>query len=472
MTDVLEKWVEKEKRLAKLSKRRYLHFDKRIWFERNIKFFKKYFASKGVVTHSFYPFIKSDIITPRYKKTGEFDSNNKAIRKREDKVRPIVYASHFDSYIYSYYSTVLTYKYKKLLNKHSLNDCVLAYLDTGKSNIDHAHESFEFIKNKGQCTALAFDISGFFDGLDHEILKNLWSVTIGKGGRLPADHFAVYKSLTDYHFVKKETIYSSFPNLEVKQKKRESIDRLCTPKDFREIIRRNGHIERNSFTNQLEGSSRFGNSCGIPQGTPISACLSNIYMMNFDRTLDKLLKERNGLYRRYCDDILVVCDTEEAEEIKKFVLSEILKYELVINESKTEVTVFENTSNGLVGFARKGKEKNLQYLGFEFNGRNTYIRSSSMSRYYKRMTARIRENLKAAYGKNSIGNNVFRKKLYNRYTSKGERNFISYARRAAEKMNSETIHKQYKSSLEKVKKKMEEKKNYFEKSKKIERKKK
>ena len=49
----------------------------------------------------------------------------------------------------------------------------------------------------------------------------------------------------------------------------------------------------------------------------------------------------------------------------------------------------------------------MQYLGFEFNGENAYIRSSSLSRYYRRMTARIRENLKAAYGNNSIGSKIY-----------------------------------------------------------------
>jgi hypothetical protein len=86
------------------------------------------------------------------------------------------------------------------------------------------------------------------------------------------------------------------------------------------------------------------------------------------------------------------------------------------------------------------------------------------------MSARIRENIKAAYGKNSIGDKVFRKKLYNRYTEKGERNFITYAKRAAEKMNSDTIKKQYKNSMDKVKGKFDKKKAVFEtkkKSKKI-----
>ena len=85
-----------------------------------------------------------------------------------------------------------------------------------------------------------------------------------------------------------------------------------------------------------------------------------------------------------------------------------------------------------------------------------------MSRYFRRLTARIRENLKAAYGKNAIGDTVFRKKLNNRYTEKGDRNFISYAERAAEHMKSQTIGKQYKNSIKKVKTQFEKKKKEFE----------
>jgi hypothetical protein len=78
------------------------------------------------------------------------------------------------------------------------------------------------------------------------------------------------------------------------------------------------------------------------------------------------------------------------------------------------------------------------------------------------MTSRIRENLKAAYGKNSIGEKVFRKKLLNRYTDKGTRNFITYAQRAMEHMGSDTIKKQYKNSMKKVIARFEKKKKFFE----------
>lgn len=465
--DIFDDWFEKEKKLSKSGKRKYLHFDNRINIRNEELFFKEYFQNRGVEKHSFYPFIRNDIVTPRYKKKGVDLVTKKPIRERENKSRPIVYAAHFDAIIYSYYSALLNYRYKKLLNKYSLNECVLAYIDNGKSNINHVDDVFNFIKEKGECTAFAFDISSFFDCLDHELLKKMWAVVLGKRGKIPKHHYVVFKSLTKYQFVRRDNILNVFQNLINKKKSGHKPKRICTPEEFRDVIRGNELIESNTFVNKIVSSNRYGMSCGIPQGTPMSACLSNIYMLNFDRTLNEIIQSKGGLYRRYSDDILVVCESNEAHEIKQIILNEIIKCEMLINDEKTEMTIFRSEERGLIGYDEDNQERNLQYLGFEFNGRNVYIRSSSMSRYYKRMTTRIRENLKAAYGKKSIGHHVFRKKLYNRYSSKGERNFISYAKRASATMNSSTIHRQYKASIEKVRKRMDEKKLFFEQSRKI-----
>lgn len=455
-------WVEKEKRASKAKKRKYPHFDPKISFYRNISFFKSYFSSKdNVAQHSFYPFIRMVIETPRFKKTGIDGPNGKPIRKIISKPRPLAYAAHFDAFIYSYYSTLLTARYENKIKKWGIFDNVLAYIEKGESNIEFAHEVFEYIKAKGECTALAFDISSFFDGLDHDHLKKMWSRVINKV-ELPIDHYKVFKSLTDYIYVDKLDLEKEFPYLVTNSQKQIPIAKICEPSEFRERVRKKGMIKQNPFKIKVKESERLGIKCGIPQGSPISACLSNIYMIEFDIRTKQAIDKLKGLYRRYCDDIVIVVDTKDAAYARKLILDEIKRYHLEINDDKTEITIFKPNSKGeLRAYNENDDFHNLQYLGFEFNGQNTYIRSSSMSRYFKRMTARIRENLKAAYGNNSIGDKVFRKKLYNRYTEKGERNFISYAERASEHMNSKTISNQYKNSMEKVKSKLDKKKKDF-----------
>ena len=125
-------------------------------------------------------------------------------------------------------------------------------------------------------------------------------------------------------------------------------------------------------------------------------------------------------------------------------------YEIEVQDKKTEVVLFKKDNKGIFrGFNLKKIEKsrggldeiirsddvkfhkNIQYLGFEFNGSNVYIRSSSMSRYYRRMSKKIDVTVKRAYGNNSKANKIFKKKLYRKYTHLGKRNFITYARNAA-----------------------------------------
>ncbi|MDF2435769.1 MAG: hypothetical protein K0Q95_145 [Bacteroidota bacterium] len=457
------KWIEKEERAALSKKRRYAHFDPKIDFLKNVHPLKNFLADpKKVAAHAFYPFIKSDIIVPRYKKTGQLNETGKPIRKLDKKIRPIAYAAHYDAFIYSWYSTLLSENYEKKTKELGIYECVLAYLEKDKSNIEFAHEVFEYIKTKGECVALAFDITSFFDGLDHLQLKKMWALILN-APRLPEDHFNVYRAITSYTTVEKQTVEAEF-GIAIKREKGRKIVRLCSPQDFREKVRGGGMIEKNPFINKVKGSTRYGNVCGIPQGSPISACLSNIYMLEFDVYINELIIRLGGMYRRYCDDIVVVVKIEDADQVKDTILKTIVDYHLEINDTKTEVTYFKKYGERLKGLdsnSSTGRERNMQYLGFEFNGENAYIRASSLSRYHRRMTARIRENLKAAYGQNSIGSKIFRKKLYNRYTEKGERNFISYAERAHEHMESKTIYDQVKNSLKKVNKKLAQKNTTF-----------
>lgn len=188
---------------------------------------------------------------------------------------------------------------------------------------------------------------------------------------------------------------------------------------------------------------------GIPQGSSMSALLSNIYLIDFDEWLFDLGKKNNFKYYRYCDDLLIICDTKDAKTFNDLVLKEIKKYKLVIQDKKTEYLEFKHNSKGKIRSFNKKKinienasltnaneqkyYKNLQYLGFEFNGENVYIRPGSLSRYFRKMKRRIVKTVMMSYSKNGKSDKIFKKQLYERYSHLGKRNFLSYARNSAKK---------------------------------------
>ncbi|MFL5740570.1 MAG: hypothetical protein ACJ75B_10165, partial [Flavisolibacter sp.] len=172
----IHEWIEKQIDYQRKKKGRYLHFDRAVKLidrdgkpdERRIEWLINYFtdAEENIPKHSFYPFIKSDIESPRVK----HQKDPKTGKKKpviEKKVRPIAYASHFDALIYSGYSHQLTEKYQALLPEWGIEDCVLAYLSKdGQCNVHYAHKVFRYINekvnNEEECVAIAFDLSSYF----------------------------------------------------------------------------------------------------------------------------------------------------------------------------------------------------------------------------------------------------------------------------------------------------------------------
>jgi RNA-directed DNA polymerase len=73
----------------------------------------------------------------------------------------------------------------------------------------------------------------------------------------------------------------------------------------------------------------------------------------------------------------------------------------------------------------------VQYLGFEFNGKNVLIRPSSLSRFFWKLNYRLQRTVIMAYSPKSKSNQIFLRQIYERYTHLGERNFLTYAYNAA-----------------------------------------
>jgi RNA-directed DNA polymerase len=377
-----------------------------------------------VAKHSFFPFINFSVKTFKVKR---HETTNKV--HRVAKIRPIAYASHVDSHIYAYYAHNLSKIYEESINQRGLNDCVLAFRPLAKSNIDFANEAFSKIKESKICYVLALDITGFFDNIDHCLLKKTWSELLG-ADKLPSDHWAIFKSLTQFASVNQVTLYDLL-GISLNNKKSGG-PKLCSIQDFRDKVRPANLISANRSKK------------GIPQGSPISALLSNIYMIDFDVILKNYADSCDGHYLRYCDDILLIVPPSRKFEVESIAINEIKKLQLDINSKKTDRVNFYFDEHGAFT-----ANKPLQYLGFMYDGKKIILRSASLAKYFDKIKRGVR-TAKATMSKRNIARqnrgviekDLFRKSLYKRYTYLGRRNFISYGFTAARKMNSPAIRKQ------------------------------
>ena len=78
---------------------------------------------------------------------------------------------------------------------------------------------------------------------------------------------------------------------------------------------------------------------GIPQGSPISPLLSNLYMRRFVLTWKKLGLERSLGSRivTYADDLVILCKSGKAEEALQWMRTIMGKLKLTVNEEKTRI---------------------------------------------------------------------------------------------------------------------------------------
>ncbi len=405
-----------------------------------------------IATHAFLPLIFRSLKTERCRRNPE-DSSNK--RMREPKERPICYANHLDANIYSYYASILAKKYDLYVKDKPFDKSITAYRqlevdDEGKSrnkcNIDFAKDVFEYIKEN--CTAnglavLTFDVEKFFDNLDPKILKKCWIRVLGSGCCLPADHYAVYKNVVRYSYVHEKELFNLFKDEIPCAKKdgtlvKRKIMRSCYMHNHNAMgycdktgikkIRESGIITEHRKDSSIDEKLR---TRGIPQGLPISSVLANAYMLDFDSAIYEKMSQVDGLYNRYCDDVIVVCPIEQTDLIKNYILDQIKKLKLNIQERKTNVYYFRKQTNGSLHCEHSilGKRKALEFLGFQFDGQRILLKSSSVSSFYCKMMRSVHRGGIYAMNINSPEiYKLFTRRLYKRFTRFGMRRNLKYKR--------------------------------------------
>ncbi|MDX2306311.1 MAG: reverse transcriptase domain-containing protein [Microscillaceae bacterium] len=413
-----------------------------------------------ISTHSFLPFIHKVIKKRRFRKSYDEVGNLLNDGKRvvlKPKERDIFYASHLDSCVFSYYGYLLGKKYEKSLEKKDLVEIVTAYrrvpifengkLVRNKCNIDFANDIFNFIRQNQdkELITLTFDIKNFFDSLDHEILKKAWCNVLNQS-KLDDDHYNVYRNITKFSFVEEKDLFNLFKDKIIVKTKTGSIRKkkvsklkymysqnaiaFCERKDIH-IIRKKSLIRNNKY---FESKLR---NFGICQGSSISPILANIYMLEFDEFLNSELKKMAGLYRRYSDDMVIVCAKENKTNIISLVkdnLRDLAKLE--IQDQKTQAFHFYKENDRLVCLQEfneiinsNSKKRNFEYLGFSFDGEKAWLKTSTLAKFYRKMKLNVRRG--KYYSKvinNDTRGQIFKRRIYKKFSYVGARRYFKYER--------------------------------------------
>jgi uncharacterized protein YqgV (UPF0045/DUF77 family) len=141
------------------------------------------------------------------------------------------------------------------------------------------------------------------------------------------------------------------------------------------------------------------------------------------------VQECKGFYRRYSDDIMIICKPEQKLEILEFIERSIKESHVEISRAKTEEYLFKELKISSkvtrlscihIGEHCCTIDKPLTYLGFEFHGYKTLLKSANIAKFYRRMIFSVK--IKARRAKKIQNNNetdrpvIFRRRLQRKYS--------------------------------------------------------
>lgn len=318
--------------------------------------------------------------------------------------------------------------YNKRVERDGISDVAVAYrTDLHVSNIELAKRAIDFIRGHSPCYVMIGDFTHFFDELDHKYLKKQWCSLLNVPV-LPEDHYKIYRSITKFRKVELTDLLAihNLKDTKADRKKLNSLSKVLTTEQFK--------ANKALITTNKEGK-------GIPQGSPISALLANVYMLDVDKHVHDQVVALNGLYMRYSDDFIIVLpDLPEktAEDILRGISDQINQTDgLTLEPSKTQYFYYDGavvTNCGeKIHSEANCKNKAINFLGFTFDGEKVSIRSKTTSKYYYRMYRKC-----AAISRNGgvspKGNKISCKNLYSKYSERGAHskkgNYLSYVGRS------------------------------------------
>ena len=266
---------------------------------------------------------------------------------------------------------------------------------------------------------------------------------------LPEDHYAIFKNITRYN--KWELIDLLKLN-----------DLKDTVSGRRELNSKNLVLSKQLYKNHKNHIIRNNSGYGIPQGSPISGLLANLYMLDIDKQINDYVLSLDGLYMRYSDDfIVIVPESKSATIVFKNIKQTInIAPRLKLQPEKTQYFKFENNKIDNCGnkFDDYADCSNhfMNFLEFTFDGCKVTIRAKTTTKYYYRMYSKAKTIAKSG-GYSYKGRKISKKNLYKGYSIRGafgrRGNYISYVERAKRIFGSnEAIDRDTKRHMQKINK--------------------
>ena len=404
-SDFCMAWVDYVKNHG--EEKPYSHFDKRVSLK--MPSIRQYVLNpQNIKAHGFYPFIHFEKKNSRYGKKGP------------KKPRELYYCAHLDRCVYQRYAFLINYKYNLWVKENGIDDVAIAYRDNlGKNNIHFAKYAFSTVQNFEKCFVIVGDFTNFFDNLEHSYLKAMLCKVLGVE-RLPEDYFSVFKSIT------------RFSSWDWKALVEAAGENICEPGIRTKLNKKERIITREQFQKNKTAIVKNKDKVGVPQGSPISAVLSNVYMIEFDKYVKRYVTNYGGTYMRYSDDFIIILPYNEKSEVGQhvdFIFSYVrsMKGLIDLQKEKTSCYIYED---GVVYNYTENKPDSISYLGFIFDGKKTRLRPRAITKYYYRMRRKA-HTIGRHHWKSPKGKRISAKKLYSIYSKNDERQtFIDYAKKA------------------------------------------
>lgn len=383
-------WQPRQKDL-----KNYLHFDRSM----PVRDLVRYVTNDTLVArHRFFPLIRFHEKWIKFRIDGA----------KRWKIRPLRYAARRDAAIYAYHRFKLAQAYESELSRRNIGDLPIAYRHLpksekggGKCNIELAKEAFDFIRQLGDADVTVVDISSFFENLDHARIKEKWEQLVDRP--LNPAELKVYESLTQYAVVDRHKVFERFELYQkgiginrIERRKRkldkmrgEQLRQICSPEEFRNKV----CGDDPSYESLIQKNRK---PFGIPQGTPISDLIANLYLIDFDQRLSRWVKKRGGKAFRYCDDIIVILPHKKGQIYslaKDYLQNSIEQHgeNLKIQDKKVAVGRFLTAHSGGQIYTQifgEASKNGLEYLGFEFNGIRVKIKDATLSNAWRKLKKR------------------------------------------------------------------------------------